>query len=153
MYFVIVSLLLFVCPALSVVIGASRAHEAVWNLALIGKWWTFWAVGIRLFIAGVRQVVQPRFTAQEIFEIHDLKVFPLVREIGFGNLSMGIAGICTLFRPGWLVPVALVGGLYYGFAGLVHLRREKNATEFTALASDAFASILLLTFVVSSLSG
>ena len=40
---------------------------------------------------------------------------------------------------------ALVGGLYYGFAALLHLpQKNKNAKEYTAMISDAFASVILL---------
>jgi hypothetical protein len=71
----------------------------------------FWAGGVRLLIAGIRQVVQPRFTAEEIFRIHDRASFPIVREVGFANLSTGLLGICSLFRVGWVVPAAIVAGL------------------------------------------
>src|SRR5579862_4102226 len=116
MYFVVVVLFLLVCPAASVAIDAMRSHEALVNAVLIGRWWVFWAVGIRLFVAGVRQTIQPRFTAEEIFNVRDASALPLVREIGFGNLSMGVLGIWSLFHAGWVVPAAIVGGLYYGFA-------------------------------------
>ena len=116
---------------------------------LIGRWWTFWAVGIRLFTAGIRQVVQPRFTAEEIFGILDTSALPIVREIGFANLSVGTLGICSIFRPSWVIPAAIVGGLYYGFAGLGHLpQKNKNAKEFTAMTSDGFAAIVLAVFAL-----
>jgi hypothetical protein len=149
MYFIIVILFLLVCPLASVAIEAFRFHESVTSLALIGRWWTFWAVGVRLFVAGIRQVVQPRFTAAEIFEIHDPSALPIVREIGFGNLSMGTLGICSIFRPDWVVPAAIVGSLYYGLAGLGHLReKNKNAKRYTAMASDWFAAGILAWFVL-----
>jgi len=65
------------------------------------------------------------------------------------NLSMGTLGICSLYHPSWIVSAALVGGLYYGLAGLLHaLRRGKNAIEQTATISDAFAFLMLLVVVV-----
>ncbi|MGA3188927.1 MAG: hypothetical protein ABSF22_17625 [Bryobacteraceae bacterium] len=78
---------------------------------LVGKWFVFWSVGVRLFVAGVRQ--------------------------GFTNLSMGILGLCSLVRFGWIVPTAVVGGLYYGLAGMGHLHRsEKNTKEYMALIAE-----------------
>jgi hypothetical protein len=148
MYFIIVILLLFVCPLVSVAIEAFRLHVTLTSSALIGRWWTFWAVGVRLFLAGLRQVVQPRFTAEEIFEIHDPSALPIIREIGFGNLSMGTLGICSIFRPDWVIPAAIVGSLYYGFAGLGHLpQKNKNAKEYTAMVSDLFVAGILAWFV------
>jgi hypothetical protein len=41
---------------------------------------------------------------------------------------MGALGICSVFRPEWVIPAAIVGGLYYGLAGLGHLpQKNKNA--------------------------
>jgi hypothetical protein len=122
------------------------------SLVLIGRWWTFWAVGVRLFTAGIRQVIQPRFTAEQIFGIRDTAVLPIVREIGFANLSTGILGICSIFRSDWVIPAAVVGGLYYGFAGLGHVsQKNKNAKEYTAMTSDVFASLILAVFVLRSI--
>jgi hypothetical protein len=152
MYLLIVVLLLLVCPSASVVIEAFRSHETVFNLALIGRWWTFWAVGVRLFTAGIRQVLQPRFTAEDIFNIHDKAAFSIVREVGSANLAMGTLGICSVFRPGWVVAAAMAGGIYYGCAGLVHLwRRDKNIVKYIAMVSDGTVSAILATFVLMSL--
>jgi len=149
MYIVLVILVMFVCPALSVAIEAVALRHAVSIFALTAKWFVFWVVGIRLFTAGVRQVLQPAFTAREIFEIQSTESYPIVREVGFGNLSMGTLGVCSLYHPGLTLSAALVGGLYYGLAGLLHLlRRGKNAAEQTTTISDAFAFLVLLVVVV-----
>src|SRR5580704_14536861 len=152
MYFAIVILLLLIFPLASVTTEAVLSRHTVSVILLIGKWFVFWAVGVRLFIAGARQVIQPRFTAEEIFGLADRGVFPIVRELGFANLSMGLLGICSLVRSGWIVPAALVGGLYYGLAGIGHVfQKEKNAKENIAMVSDGFIFLVLLAFVVSSL--
>lgn len=149
MYFIVVGLFLFVCPAASVVIEASRAHHSVIDPVLIVRWWTFWAAGVRLFVAGIRQVIQPRFTSEAIFRIRGASVLPLVREIGFANLSMGAIGIWSVFQMSWVVPAAIAGGLYYGLAALGHIpQKDKNAKEYTAMISDAFACLILLVFAI-----
>lgn len=80
-------------------------------------------------------------------------VWPLVREVGFGNISMGVLGIASLFFVGWAVPAALVGGLYYGLAGLVHVARKGgNAIEQTAMITDLLMFLVLGSFVVWSLA-
>ncbi|MGD0435189.1 MAG: DUF6790 family protein [Bryobacteraceae bacterium] len=151
MYYAAVILLLFVFPAASVIIEASFSRDAVRFSFLIGRWLVFWAVGVRLFIAGLRQVLQPRFTAAEIFGIHDPASFAIVREVGFANLSMGLLGVCTLFRVGWMVPAAIVGGLYYGLAGLGHVfQKSKNAKEYMAMVSDGFVFLALTAFLANS---
>lgn len=151
MYFATVILLLLIFPVASVTIETLRSGEAASLMFLIGKWFVFWAVGVRLFIAGARQVVQPRFTAEEIFGIRDRGSFAIVREVGFANLSMGLLGICSIVRPDWIVPAAIVGGLYYGLAGAGHIfHSNKNAKENVAMISDGFIFLLLLAFVVAS---
>jgi hypothetical protein len=152
MYFAVVILLLLVLPVISVTAEATLSQHASSLEFLIGKWFVFWAVGVRLFIAGARQVIQPRFTAEEIFGLGDRSAFPIVRELGFANLSMGLLGICSLARVDWIVPAAIVGGLYYALAGIGHaFQKEKNAKEYMAMFSDGFIFLVLLVFVVRSL--
>jgi hypothetical protein len=151
MYFVLVLVLLFLSPVSCVTAEALLSHPAVSILLLIGKWFVFWAVGIRLFLAGVRQVIQPRFTAEEIFGIRDHASFAIVREVGFANLSMGTLGICSLFHASWIVPAALAGGLYYGFAGAGHIfHKDKNAKEVVAMISDGFVFVVLSVFLMNA---
>ena len=48
------------------------------------------------------------------------------------------------------MPAAIVGGLYYGLAGLGHLfRPNRNFKERTALVSDLAIFVLLAVFAVS----
>ncbi|MGA2041204.1 MAG: DUF6790 family protein [Bryobacteraceae bacterium] len=152
MYIVSVVLLLAILPAASVILEAVLTPHGASIAGLVGKWYAFWACGVRLLLAGIRQVGQPRFTAVEIFDLDNVKAFPIVREIGFGNLAMGTLGVCTIFRPAWLVPAAIVGGLYYGFAGLGHLlRTERNLKETVVMVSDGFAVLVLVAVVVNGL--
>jgi hypothetical protein len=148
MYFVAIALLMFVFPAACVAAESLWLRDATDVVFLIGKWFVFWAVGVRLFIAGVRQVIQPQFTAEEIFNIKDRASFAIVRELGFANLATGTLGLISLIRPGWLVPAAIVGGLYYGLAGAGHLAHsDRNFEEQTALVSDLFIFVVLGAFV------
>jgi hypothetical protein len=153
MYFAAVVLFMFLLPAASVALGASQGSGGADLLWLIGKWFTFWAVGVRLFTAGLMQTARPQFTAQSIFRIGNKAAFPIVREVGFGNLSIGALGLATLARPGWVVPAAIAGGLYYGLAGLGHVfRRERNFKEWLALLSDLVIFVLLGVFVVGEIA-
>jgi hypothetical protein len=153
MYFVLVILLLLIFPVASVATEAALSRHTLHIIFLMGRWFVFWAVGVRLFTAGARQVIQPQFTAEEIFGIHDSGSFAIVREVGFANLSMGLLGICSVFRVGWTLPAALVGGLYYGLAGIGHIfQKGKNAKEYMAMISDGFVFLVLLVFVLDSLA-
>lgn len=150
MYLAALILMMFVLPAASVVVEALRASGAPDLVWLIGKWFTFWAVGVRLFSAGITQSFGPQFTARSIFDVKDPGALAIVREVGFGNLAIGALGLASLIRPGWIVPTAITGGLYFGLAGLGHLyRANRNFKEQVALVSD-FAIFLVLAIFVAT---
>lgn len=152
MYLVSIVLLLLVFPIASIAIDALAFHGAADLVGTVGRWFVFWAVGVRLFIAGVRQVAQPQFTAESIFEVKEFAALAIVREVGFANLAMGALGLSSLVEPLWMVPAAFVGGLYYGLAGFGHLIRPKrNRHEQIALVSDLLIFIVLAAFVAARL--
>jgi hypothetical protein len=150
MYFLSVALLLFICPAAAVL--TEHFSGAGPLMPLVGKWFTFFAVGVRLFLAGIKQTLQPAFTAEKIFGVTSPDAHPIVREVGFGNLSMGAAGLLSLFLPGWLPVAAFTGGLYYGLAGIGHILNKAHTTkEAVALWSDVWIFLVLAAFVISRL--
>jgi hypothetical protein len=152
MCFATVIFLLFVFPLASVAAEVFLSSSSVRLVPLVGRWFVFWAAGMRLFIAGVRQVAQPRFTAEEIFGIKEPKSLAIVQELGFANLSMGTLGILTIFRPDWVMAGAIVGVLYYALAGAGHLSQQhKNAKEKVAMISDAFAVVVLFAFMIGAI--
>ena len=149
MYFATVLLLMLVLPVVSVVSEAVFAGNAD-LLFLVGRWFVFWGVGLRLLLAGLKQVAQPSFTAEKIFGVTDEKAFPLVQEIGFGNLSIGLLGAASLFQPNWVVPAALVGCIFFGLAGLKHLTQpSRNRSETIAMLSDIGISAVLAIYLAA----
>jgi uncharacterized membrane protein len=147
-YLTTVVLLLVVLPVACVLLEASRGASDL--PVLIGKWFVFWGIGVRLFLAGLRQMFQPAFTAATIFEISDTGAHAIVRELGFANVAMGTLGLASLADGAWLAPSALVGGLYYGLAGIGHIARQRrNVIEQTALISDLLIFALLAILLAS----
>ena len=152
MYFISVLLLLLVIPAASVAIEAMHIGAGADIMGLVGKWFVFWACGVRLFVGGITQTLKPEFTAKSIFDIDAPAAHAIVREVGFGNLAMGTLSLATILEPAWIVPAAIVGGLYYGLAGLGHVLRCGNLKEQVALWSDLAIFLLLSVFVASRLA-
>ena len=148
MYFLMISLLMLVLPL------ASIANEAGLrpDLAVIGKWFVFWMVGARLFAAGARQILQPRYTTETLLGIKGDANLVVVRELGFANLALGIGGLATLAAPSWTPPMALVGGIFYAAAGFQRtLQPTRNSIETFAMVTDLFAAFVLLGFFVWTL--
>ena len=104
-----------------------------------GKWFLFFAVGLRLFIAGLRQALNPAFTARDIFHLKEEASYAVVRELGFANICFGVVGILSLFFPTWRIVSVTGSGLYFGLAGLLHLVKwPAGPNERLALVSDLF---------------
>jgi len=147
MYIYLVTALMLVVPLSFVVVQLLLSHSmltAVTIIPVIAKWYVFWAVGVRLGLAGLRQMIQPRYTAKIILGIHSEESLLLVRELGFANTAIGSVGLATLLAPSWVLPTALLGAIFYGLAGLNHLlHRSRNKMQNVAMVSDLFAGLVL----------
>jgi hypothetical protein len=150
MYFLVVAALTFLLP-----IGSAALEHGVpdW-LSSLGKWTAFYATGVRLFTAGASQVFRPGFTLKEMFEIEGDAATPVVQELGFANIAMGVLGLSALFHPMLAFGGAVVGGLYYGLAGARHVgeRKAKNALRTAAMVSDLWVFVVLAAFATTRLA-
>ncbi len=98
----------------------------------------FFGGGVRLFTAGIKQVVQPEFTAK-ILKVKSSDSLFVIRELGFANLAIGAVGLSVIFSPDWIVPAAVAGTIFYGAATTQHLfKSEKNTLEHAAMMPDFF---------------
>jgi hypothetical protein len=150
-YFVTIIALTIVLPIGSAIAEAYYLQPTAGLVPLIGKWTAFFATGVRLLIAGLRQVFQPRFTLKQIFEIDDEAPQQIVQELGFANLAMAALGLMALLHPMLTFAAALVGGLYYGLAGLKHVSKgERNSERTTAMATDLWVFAVLGLYVAVS---
>jgi hypothetical protein len=154
MYFVVVLLLMFLAPLGSIYVEHWHFHSAASLIALAGKWFVFWSVGMRLLLAGLRQYFQPSFTAQQIFHIEGDGVLAVVRELGIANFCAGTIGVLSLLYPSFAVPAAIYAAIFYGIAGFRHIaEKNKSANENIAMLSDLFAFIVLASYVTATLTG
>lgn len=144
-YLISVISTMLILPVASIAID--NTNHSVSLCHLIGKWFVFWAIGIRLFLAGLRQATKPSFTAKEIFHLEGSDSFPIVRELGFGNLTIGTGGILSIVHPDWTAIMAIVGGLYFGLAGILHVFKKPDTfNESIALISDLFIFVLMAAY-------
>lgn len=135
MYLASIVLLMVVLPLGSLAAEWLLHGGALAALAL--KWFVFWGAGARLFAAGLKQVKDPLFTSQTLLGVPDPKAAVLVRELGFGNLSIGLLGLLSLPFPSFLVPAAVTASVFLALAGVQHAwRGGGNAKEQIAMISD-----------------
>jgi hypothetical protein len=147
MYIGMLVVLMLIFPVASIALEVYVHNHGVMNVAIVGKWFVFWAVGVRLLIAGLRQIVQPRYTAETILGVKDPDALLIIRELGFANTAIGSAGLGSLFLVGWVLPVAVIGAIFYGLAGINHVtHRSRNTLQNVAMISDIFAAAVLLIY-------
>lgn len=148
-YFFGILALTLIFPALSAYINWRTNQPGSISTELIGKWFIFWAVGFRLFIAGLRQVFNPSFTAKTIFHIETTDSHVIVKELGFANICFGLIGLISLFLPQWRIVSAFGSGIFYGIAGINHaFQKQPGANEKVALISDIFIFLVLAAYTL-----
>lgn len=139
---------MFILPVVSILYEL-LINNSLLSITLAGKWFIFWAVGVRLFTAGFKQAFQPQFTARNIFHLTDESSYPIVRELGYANICFGTIGILSLFLPEWRIVCAVASGIFYGIAGANHIiKKPAGANEMVALITDLFIFFFLLAYVV-----
>ena len=136
-YLLTLLLLMLLLPIGSICYELARTAEPQPLVYYVGKWFTFWALGVRLLSAGIRQIAKPGFTAQEIFHLQSPDAAVIVKELGFANICIGLAAVLTLALPAWRPAAAFVGGLYMGIAGFYHLaKKPAGPNEVAAMVTD-----------------
>lgn len=141
---------MFIFPIVSLVIEVLVNKNHIALIELIGKWFVFWAIGVRLFTAGLRQIIKPGLTSEGILGIKGKDVWQIVRELGFANASIGLAGIISLWKPEWRLAVATIGGLFLLLDGILHIASKKrNFEENVAMYSDLGIGIIMAVFVIT----
>ncbi|CAN5355590.1 hypothetical protein BH10ACT7_BH10ACT7_23740 [soil metagenome] len=151
MYYLMVIGLMVVAPLVS--IGIELAVSGPANvLEVVGKWFLFWGVGVRLLIAGISQSIRPEFTAQNILGEKSSSANQIVRELGFANIGFGVVGLVAPWVAGWAVPGAIAPAIFLGVAGILHIiKRGKNSKEWVATTTDLLVAVVLAVFVIGSL--
>jgi hypothetical protein len=150
-YLLMVLLLMLVLPCISIIIEIQTGKQSLTIIDLIGKWFVFWSIGVRLLVAGIKQAINPAFTAAGIFHLKDPESEVVVRELGYANICLGLVGIVSLFIPHWRIVSACSGGLYMGIAGVNHIIKKPAGTnEVVAMVSDIFIALVAAAWVLLS---
>ncbi len=149
-YIVIVLLLMLVLPVFSVVNERYILSSDTGLVLLVGKWFVFWGVGIRLVSAGLRQAINPKYTAETILGLKTSEPWVVVRELGFANIAIGTVALGSILAHTWLTACAVAGAVFYGLAGTNHLvTKKRNRLQNVAMLSDLFACGILCAYCLA----
>lgn len=150
MYLAVVLLTMLILPALSMALEHALRPELA-LIALLGRWFVFWGLGVRLGLAGARQLIQPAFTARQIFHVTGDEALILVQELGVANLAASAVAVLSLGLPTFVAPAAIYGAVFYGVAGARHIAsRSRSAKETIALVSDLFIALIFAAFIAAN---
>jgi hypothetical protein len=150
MYALVVVALMFVVPIGCTIFEVFESNQGIFAFGIVLKWFVFWAVGVRLLLAGLRQIIQPRYTA-ELLGIESPDSTLLIRELGFANTAIGCIAAGSLTWSGWQLPAAVAGSVFYSLAGVNHvLRKARNRNQNIAMISDVLVAVVLIVCLLPS---
>jgi len=148
-YLVTVLALMLIVPGACTIVESLGSSGHLVSVPTAGKWFVFWAIGVRLCSAGVRQAIRPAFTAKTIFHMEGDDAFVVIRELGFANICLGSIALGSLWVAGWRIPAAVAGGLFFGIAAVQHvIKKPAGGNELVALISDAFITLVVVAYLV-----
>jgi hypothetical protein len=149
-YFILVIAQTIVLPLVSGIIELAMAGGD--PVMVFGKWWVFWGIGTRLFVAGLAQVSGKGPTTAILGSAQaSVTEKQLTRELGTANIGMGLAGLLALI-PGWAVPAGLAGGVFLLIAGAMHVAKSgKNSHERLATWTDLVVGIVVVVLAAYTL--
>lgn len=149
LYEISVIIFFVLLPIIAIIVEVFISKSKINVFELMFKWFVFSGVGLRLFTAGLKQAINPSFTAKEIFKVSEEKSFLIVKEVGFANISMGAIGMLSLFLPGFRLASAIAGSLYFSLAGCLHFfNKKRSREEIFPMVTDYFIFFILLFLVV-----
>lgn len=99
MYTVVVFAIMLVFPILSILIEQALSQHGYMEAVIVGKWFVFWLVGVRLLLAGIRQILQPNYTAEKLLGIKDPASHLVVRETWLRQFFHRDTRCCQSLQP------------------------------------------------------
>lgn len=147
MYLAVIMLPMLALPLLATVLELAVVGGAPAAVAL--GWFVVFGIGVRLLLAGLKQMAQPDFTAR-LLDIADPRARVVIRELGFANTSIALLALLSVVSPAFTVPAAVTGALFFGLAGLQHATvKARNGKETIAMVSDLALAVVLAALLLA----
>lgn len=149
MQYIIISISFLCILPLASVVAEMKLEETTLHWILFGKWFLFWASGIRLFIAGIWRVSDPEYIAIKVFRININENYAMIRELGIANIALGCMGILSLINEHWRLLAAITSAIFFGLMALQDFSRKSDTfNEYIVLVYDSTVFIVLVFFCV-----
>ena len=144
-YTVFILLTMLILPVVAILIRRGRTRAPLFEL--MGTWFIFFGVGVRLLVAGLTQILNPGFTG-DLLQL-DANVLLIIQELGITNVLLAVLALASLWKPEFRV-LGTAGAIYMGFAGILHLLNQtpdSTAREAVALYSDLWICLVALVYL------
>lgn len=145
-YFLFNLATMVVLPIVAILVDLRRKPQPV--MEVVGKWFIFFGVGVRLLAAGLTQILNPGFTG-ELLQAGGAELL-IIQELGFTNVLLGAVALVSVYKPGYRL-LGTAGAVYMGFAGWLHLSNLSSSTtprEMVALWSDLWIFAIACLYLV-----
>lgn len=119
---------------------------------LIGKWFIFWAAGVRPFFAGIKLVYR-RWTAPAGFFYREMKEnFLMIRQLGFAHIAIGVTGMLSLVNSNWRQIAGLAAAFFFGLSAVQHFFiKPVNGKEMAIMITDIMVFTIMLLYLFFTL--
>ena len=141
------ALLLTALPVLSVAYEYHFAQAALTG-ALIGKWFAFWAIGVRLMLAGCTQLASRRSKSRDVFAAReDSKI--VKKATGVADIVLAAMGfLCFEIGEASLLATITLG-IYMGLACLQQdFKKPATITGWINMVYDLIVFAVIATCLV-----
>ena len=145
---------ILVLPIISIVINLiinNRKNNSENIFEIIGKWFIFWSLGVRLIIAGLMQIFNPIYT-NNLLQL-SLNDFIIIRELGLANFSIGLLCTISYFKKSLQKYVCIYMFIFFTGASILHIIRIENINfdELISLITDIILIIISMYGIIHSI--
>jgi len=128
---------------LSIIINKTKQQQ--YNiLDIIKNWFIFWSLGIRLILAGVIQIFNPKYT-DNLLQL-GLNNFSIIQELGIANITIGTMCIVSFFKTNLQKYVCFCSSFFWLGLSINHILNLKSFNDTFSLITDVVLMTISLYF-------
>ncbi len=118
------------------------------NGLLLGRWFVFWTIGVRLMVAGLTEVMSSRRQGNIIF-LQGSESGEYRKIIGYLKILLAALGFLCMIKAQSSLIAALTAGIYLGLTGFRHdFKKPCTAIEWLYLGYDIIVFFVIITCLV-----
>lgn len=135
-------LVLTALPLVSLIIE-HKINDVEIQAGLVGKWFVFWTVGIRLLIGGVVQILAALRQGNTIL-LRSNAGSDTRKIVGIVKMALAVLGFLCIINDKWSLLAAVTAGFYIGLAGFQHdFKKPVTKEGWLYMAYDGLVFLMI----------